>query len=349
MPLFRIETRPKPNDPQGANPGKKPAPSERPARSTAPKARRTPDQASGRSGLTPALVAGGLVGLVIIAGLSAYFIARSRNPAAPVNTAASTGATPAAPGGSGAPAAGAAVAPGGSAAAGAAAAGAGDPAAAPLWPGPINADYARDVVIAYINGEPYPMAQLETAVRVARALGALSGDAAPAYDDPAILNYQVRILKRQIDMVLLRQAALREGLVAPTGPVDDLITSFLQRLGASDAQLDRELAVNSVTRADLQKWFEDSRTSNFYIQTRLMDGVDQSAREATVRDWLTEEWERTQAQNQLLINFYDPDQLQSQPGTSDGSGGSTAPAGSTTAPGGAAPVGTTPAPGGTAP
>jgi hypothetical protein len=281
------------------------------------------------------------MGLIIIAGLTAYFIARSNNPAAPTNTAESAGA---AQPGSGAPAAGAAVP-----ASGSGAAGSGAPAAAALWPGPINADYARDVVIAYINGEPYPMTQLEIAVRVARALGALSGDPAPAYDDPAILNYQVLILKRQIDMVLLRQATLREGLVAPVGPVDDLITSFLQRLGASDAQLDRELAANSVTRADLQKWFEDSRTSNFYIQTKLMDGKDQSVREATVRDWLAQEWERTQAQNQLLINFYDPEQLKSQPGTSDGAGGSAAPAGSTAAPGGSVPAGTAPSPGGTAP
>ncbi len=318
MPLIRIETRPKPGEPPAKPPGqdkKGRDASARPARSGTAK----PAAAAGRTSLLPVLVAGGLFGLIIVAGLSAFFVARSRSattaPGAagvPAAAAAPGGAAPAAPGGGG--------------------------AAASIWPGPINSDYPRDQPIAFVNNEPYTMAQLETAVRMARALGTLSGDEVPAYTDQAILTYQVRLLKRQIDQILMRQAVQREGLAPPTGPVDDLISGFVQRVGTSDARLDAELATNGVTRDDLRRWFEDSRTTSFYVQTKLMaDETDQSKRDAIVQAWLAKEWERLQAQNLLLINFYDPDKLKSPAAAPGAVPGGAAPAG--VAPTDAAPAG----------
>ena len=284
MPLFRVESRPKhraddkpaPRPPAARPPAARP-PTLRQRRAPAPAAK-------GRSNLVPALVAGGLAGLVLVAGVSAYFVARSRGTGSAGPGASVPGTVP--------PAA---------------------PAAAALAPGPINADYGRDAQIALVRGEPYSMARLEAAVRIARTLGKLSGDPVPNFGDAEWKRFQVKIFKRQIDAVLMRQAMQREGLVPPTGPLDDLIQSFLQRVGATDAQLQAEMAANSVTRADVQKWFEEGRTTGFFVQTKLMNGQDPSQREAIVQKWLTDEWSRLE--DEILINFYDPDQLDLAPGT----------------------------------
>ncbi len=244
-----------------------------PARREPERPRRPAKAASGGTGLGPALAVGGLLGLVIV-GILTVVLWRARPPAAP----------------------GAAVPAGGAPAA---------PVAAALAPGPINADYPRETQIAIVNGEPYSMLQLETAVRVSRVLGKLSGDPVPSYGDPEMKAFQVQIYKRQIDMLLIKQALRRDGLAAPTDPVDGLITGFLQKVGATEAQLEAELAANSVARADLQKWFDDSRAVNYYLQTMVMAGQDQALRDTIVTQWLTEEWKRNE--DTILTHFYDPD------------------------------------------
>jgi hypothetical protein len=181
--------------------------------------------------------------------------------------------------------------------------------AAPISAGPINADYAREQQIAFVNGQPYSMRELEQATRMARTLAKLTGEPVPNYGEQEFLAYQVRILKRQVDMILMRQAMVQEGIEAPAGPVDDLILGFIERVGVTQEELSKQMIENSVQRQDLDRWFDDSRASNTYIQQHLMpadaDPTDVEARKAAVDAWLAEKWET----NQILIEFYDPDQL----------------------------------------
>lgn len=246
-------------------------------REAAPARGRAREADRGGLGLLPALAGGAVIGLILVVSASAYLVYRDRQAPAPAPVPA---------------------APGDAAAA----------AAAPLAPGPINADYAREAQIAIVNGEPYTMAQLETAVRVARALGTVGGDAVPAYGTPEMKQFQVTILKRQIDMILMKQALVGEGLTPPTGPVDDLIQGYLQRVGASDAQLQAELARNSVGRAELVGWFEDARSTGYFVQEKLLAGQDPSQREAVTEAWLAQAW--ADNEEQILINFYEPEPAQ---------------------------------------
>jgi hypothetical protein len=252
MPLLRIESR-----------------SKTPPAADAPR-RAEPRPAPGRSSGLPALAAGAVFALVLIAGFSAALVLSSRR-AAPVGPAAQVPAQ--------------------------AEAGADLP--------PINADYPRDAVIATVNGQPFRMAELEVAVRIARTLGALSGDAVPAYGDPGMRAFQIKMLRRQIDILLMQQAVTREGLAVPGGPVDDLLAAFLQQVGATPERLAAEMAANGVSREQLEEWFTDSRTINTYVQQTMMAGHDQSEREAIVRAWLDREW----ASREILINFYDPGEV----------------------------------------
>ena len=188
--------------------------------------------------------------------------------------------------------------------------GAGDPklaAAQPLHPGPINGDYDRTANVAFVNGEAYTMRQLETAVRTARALGVMTGEVVPNYTDAASLGYQVRVLKRQIDVILMRQAMERDNIPEPPGSVDDLISAFLSQIGATTTDLQVQMIENSVSLEELEVWFENSRTTNAYVQQHLMeiggDPTDPEQREARITQWLDEAWDT----NSIDINFYDPD------------------------------------------
>jgi alkylated DNA repair dioxygenase AlkB len=153
------------------------------------------------------------------------------------------------------------------------------------------------------------MLQLEKATRMARTLGKLTGDPVPNYGEQDFLVYQVRILKRQVDMILMRQAMAQEGIEVPSGPVDDLILGFVERVGVTKDDLAKQMIENSVERADLDRWFDDSRASNIYIQQHLMpaeaDPTDDAARKAAVDAWLEQKWETSQ----ILIEFYDPETL----------------------------------------
>jgi hypothetical protein len=176
---------------------------------------------------------------------------------------------------------------------------------AALNPGPINGDYARDHVVAIVNGQPYSMAELETAVRIARTLGKLSGDVVPNYSDQEMLGFQVKILKRQVDLILLKQALAASEVEAPVGPVDDLILGFLQQVGATELQLGQEMAANSVTRQQLDGWFSDSRATNSFVIEELLGERDVSERDAVVEVWLDQRWNSSQ----VSIDFYDPGQV----------------------------------------
>ena len=271
MPLIKIESRPRGEPPT-------PEPPRRP---------RAPDTRDDKGGVG-AVALGALVGLAILGGLSLAVVPRllKGNDPAPTAPSGSLG-LPA--GGSAAPA----LPPGA--------------AVANEFPASINVDYPADQVVARVGGMPLTMKELENHVRVARALGSLSGDAMPAWTDgPGMRDLQIKILKRVIDMMLLRQAMLRDAVEPMAIPVDQLLKDFLDRVGTTDSQLDQALARNGVTRAELTRWFELSRDSNTYTQVKLMEGKDpqdKTLREATLNAWLQETWE---SPGLVVVEFYDP-------------------------------------------
>jgi hypothetical protein len=168
---------------------------------------------------------------------------------------------------------------------------------------PLNADFSRDAIIAYVNGEPYTMTQLETAVRVAKALAVISKDTVPEYGAPEMRAFQINMLRRELDGVLARQALRREGLQAPGGDASSAVQAFLSQFSATQEQLDAALAANGLTRAQLDQWFAEGRDTQFYIQTKLMSGQSPESRPAVVKAWLDQQW----AEQDIQIRFYDPD------------------------------------------
>lgn len=273
MPLIKIETRPR-----GESPA--PPPPEPPRRPRA-------GAREAQSGGVGALALGALVGLALLGGLSLAVLPKLLGKGAQ------------------APAGGDAAAPSASGALATAPA-----SGAPVdneFPASINVDYPADHVVARVGGQPLTMLQLEQHVRVARALGSLSGDAIPAWTDgPGMRDLQIKILKRVVDMILLRQAMVRDQVEPMSIPVDQLIDDFTQRVGADAAGLEQALARNGATRADLLAWFELSRDSNTYVQVKLMEGKDPSdkaARETAVNAWLQQAWA---SPNLVTVEFYDP-------------------------------------------
>jgi hypothetical protein len=167
---------------------------------------------------------------------------------------------------------------------------------------PLNPDYARETIIAYVNGEPYYMWQLETAVRVAQALASFTGDPVPAVGTPEMRDFQVSMLRRELDGVLLRQALVRDGLTPPPGDATPVMEGFLGQYNVSEGDLASALAANGVTRADLERWFLNSRDTQYYIQTKLMEGQPPEQRDAIVKAWLDENFP-----NQVNVtDFYEP-------------------------------------------
>jgi hypothetical protein len=185
---------------------------------------------------------------------------------------------------------------------------------------PINADFPREAVVAVVNGEPYTMGQLETAVRVAMVLGTLSGDPVPAYGSSDMLLFQVRMLRRQVDMMLMKQALAASNNQPPEAPVDELIDAFLFRVGSTRGELERLMRIHGVTQDQLEAWFRDSTNVNAFVQAEIMNGADESQREALTAAWLDQQWDS----QDIVISFYDPDTLPGDVGS---------PAQATTAPG----------------
>ena len=138
-------------------------------------------------------------------------------------------------------------------------------------------------------------------------LAALTGDAVPDYGSSEMRDFQVRMLKRQIDLMLLKQAAMAKGIARPDEPVETLIADFVTRVGGSDARLQQLMAENGVAQADLARWFEDSTLGNMFVAQELLQDRDPSEREAATQEWLTKEW--AARGEEILVNFYDPDTL----------------------------------------
>lgn len=269
MPLFRIESRTKDAEV-----------SDRRSRGT----RESATRSSGAS--TTAWVLGGaMVGVLLIAAVVAYVIGtRSVEPVAAPAVVPTQGV--------------AAIQP----LPGTGAVGSSLPSADPTLP-MLNADYTRGDVVALVNGQPFSMGQLETAVRIGLALGSLSGDATPAYDAPEMRDFQIQMLRRQIDVILMRQAFAAAGLEDPDLPIEGLVSGFLDRVGASQQDLEQAMAANGVRQEDLEAWFADSQQVNLFVQQQLMQGRDQAERTQVTRDWLDGQWDA----GQIFVNFYEPD------------------------------------------
>lgn len=269
MPLFRIESRTKDAEV-----------SDRRGRGT----RESATRSSGAS--TTAWVLGGaMVGVLLIAAVVAYVIGtRSVEPVAAPAVVPTQGV--------------AAIQP----LPGTGAVGSSLPSADPTLP-MLNADYTRGDVVALVNGQPFSMGQLETAVRIGLALGSLSGDATPAYDAPEMRDFQIQMLRRQIDVILMRQAFAAAGLEDPDLPIEGLVSGFLDRVGASQQDLEQAMAANGVRQEDLEAWFADSQQVNLFVQQQLMQGRDQAERTQVTRDWLDGQWDA----GQIFVNFYEPD------------------------------------------
>jgi hypothetical protein len=255
MPLIRIESRKKAAD--GA-----PAPSPgKPPRADAQ-----------RGGSGPAILAGALVGLLVIGAISAYVITQRPQPAAPAPVVIPAGAEAL-------------------------------PTVVPLQGvAPLNLDYPREATLAYVNGVPYTMLQLELATRVAKTLASISKDPAPDYGAPEMRDFQITMLRRELDGLILRQAMVRDGLQAPAGDVTPAVDGFLKQFQATPEQLSAALAANGITRADLDSWFGESRETQFYIQTKLMPGHQPEEQAEVVRAWLNERFEA----QVTIADFYEP-------------------------------------------
>lgn len=269
MPLFRIESRTK--DAEAPDHRSRPA--------------RAPATRSSGSSTMAWVLGGAMVGVLLIAAVVAYFVGtRSVEPVAapaavPTQPAAAAQPLP-----------------------GTGAVGSSLPSADPTLP-MLNADYTRGDVVALVNGQAFTMGQLETAVRIGLALGSLSGDATPAYDAPEMRDFQIQMLRRQIDVILMRQAFSAAGLEDPDLPIEGLVSGFLDRVGASQQDLEQAMAANGVRQEDLDAWFADSQQVNLFVQQQLMQGRDQAERTQVTRDWLDGQWDA----GQIFVNFYEPD------------------------------------------
>ncbi|MFN8560019.1 MAG: hypothetical protein U0531_22575 [Dehalococcoidia bacterium] len=283
MPLFKIETRTKTDAP--------PAP---PAARAPRRAAERPGAERAGAGVMP-IVAGASLALLLLAGVGAMLLRRQ-----------GVGQTVA-------PAGGAAAQPG-------AAQGNPPPAAASLATvppltalaalPPINADFARNAMVANVGGKPFLMADLELAVRVARTIASLSADPVPEYDDVAGMKaFQVKLLRRQIDAMLFEAAARTMTGKPPPLTSDELINSLLSRQNAARKQLDDAMAANGVAEANIVAFLQRAGDIDAYIQAELMKDLsaderqDPARRDALVRDWLDKAW----AQQNVQIYFYDPD------------------------------------------
>jgi hypothetical protein len=197
-----------------------------------PKQRRPVDgDGRGGRGTGPAIVAGALVGLVAIGLISVYVVTQRQAEPTVVPF--------------GAPAAVATVAP-------AAAALAGVPA--------LNGDFARTDIIAYVNGEPYTMGQLEVAVRVAKTLAAISKDPVPDFGAPEMRDFQIRLLRREIDSMLLRQALARTGTPVPPVDVQPVIDGYLKQYNGTPEQLAAALTAAGIGQRELLAWLSRGAT-----------------------------------------------------------------------------------------
>lgn len=193
---------------------------------------------------------------------------------------------------------------------------------APATSAAASVDYPADAVVAYVNGAPYTMAELDATVRIARVLGSFTGDEVPAEGSAELPGFMVQMLRRQIDIILMRQAMQREGIFEPSGDNEMLIDAFLGQVGATPAELEGLMETHGVTDEELGEWFNDARAVNFYIQNTLLADEDPANRDAIVEEWLARQWET----QDIEIEFYDPELvLPMSPGQAPSAGQTPAP------------------------
>jgi hypothetical protein len=171
-------------------------------------------------------------------------------------------------------------------------------------PSRVNPEFNLEDVIARVGTESIAMRNLDRAVRVARVLGNLSGDPVPVAGDPALRDFQIQMLKRLVDVELMRQAAQTEGLLIPGGPVDTAIQGYLDQVGATQTDLQVAMAAEQVSNSELERWFEDARTANFFVLNSLLVGRETESRDTVTQEWLAAEWQRRAAE--IAVSFYEP-------------------------------------------
>lgn len=267
MPLIRIQTRKKPSAEPPPAPGPKP-----------PSSDKGRGKAAESMGAGPAILAGALVGLLAIGAITVYVITqRPTTPAvAPIGPVSDgAGAATVAPGSVPPPL-----------------------GAVP----PLNADYPRQSIVAWVSGEAYTMEELETSVRVAKALSTISGDPVPEYNTPAMRDFQVSMLRREVDSLLMRQALRRSATSPPDMDVAPAVDGYLQQYGGTPEGLAAALAANGITREHLDRWFVKARDTQFFIQTQLMADKQPEEQGQAVQEWLALQWQT----QDIRINFYEP-------------------------------------------
>ncbi len=158
--------------------------------------------------------------------------------------------------------------------------------------GALPTAYPPDAQVAVVDGEPITMRELDAAVRVVRALDGLNGRPVPALGTPEMRAYEQTVLRRMIDRALVRQAIRREDVRLPVeiAPIGDHVQSYLERIGATRAALDAALTANGAAWADLEAWFEASRSINHFFLTRIRTAAEREAGDAVARAWLADAW-----------------------------------------------------------
>jgi len=284
MPLFKVEVRDKTESPPGAS---SPA-----ATQPAARARRERKRKDGSGAF--AIVAGAFAALLVLGGLSTWLVSRYGRLPGQTTTNGAVSA-PVVPADVGDVASLSLSAP--------------PPIQALAGVPPINPDFPRDAVIASVGAQrSYTMAELEIATRLARAMGLLAGDPVPSYEDgPGMAAFQVNLLRRQVDVMLIELAAAQAGTAAemPPLPPEDLLADFLGKVNASRRQLDDMLAANGVSIAHLMDFLRRTQLIDFFVQSQLMAGRDQAERDAAVSEWIDAQW----ATQNIRIQFYDPDSI----------------------------------------
>lgn len=156
----------------------------------------------------------------------------------------------------------------------------------------VPTDYPPDTQVAVVDGVPITMRELDTAVRVVRALDSLKGQPVPAHGTAEMRAYQQTVLKRLIDRTLVLQAIRHEDVRLPVeiAPIGDHVQSYLGQVGATHVALDSALAANGVARSDLEAWFEASRAINHFFLTRIRTAAEREAGDAVARAWLADAW-----------------------------------------------------------
>lgn len=284
MPLLKIETRPK----------AKPTERQTPTQSRPATVR--PRDGGANGGLLP-IVAGGSLALLLLAGVAAVLLQREPDAATPPQ-AQQGGAAPAQGGAAVGAGTGAGVVP------------TAPPLTALAALPPLNLDFPRESMVANVAGQPFLMADLEIAVRVARTIATLSAEPVPNYDDvPGMKAFQVKLLRRQIDAILLENASRSLPDKPPPLSAQELIDSLLSRQGAARKQLDDAMQANGIAEANLVAFLQRAGDIDLFIQAVILKDLpqeqrqDAERRDALVRMWLDKAWDEQKVQ----IYFYDPD------------------------------------------